>query len=684
MPAPRKSVFEIKIALLGNSESGKTTTLNALLRENYGGAVMSKRKAKAASASASASEGTNRPIINYNVYVSGVNENNESNTDQGEIEVVTETETLAWKDGDEEIQTQIQTVTYSIDIEKEIIPMHSQTAFSFAVIPGVVEGSGTTKCKQPYLTYVTEKWDTFDAIIVVMDGKKGISDDDVTLLKVVKENLSKREIPIILLFNKIDNAEDEKLARHVKKAQVKVEKIFSINAINSEEASTTSKNASANPSFVPCSALHAYIYRAGARLTVYQFEDFDKDLMEVIGKVHVGSKNWKKMTHEERFRKTHAILADQKQFQEVMTDCGFDKVMSVLDHFLGGAQTQERLIQQQIDLSLKKLSPFQPEWISYTVFAAYKKQIKLSERSSGSAEEALSRQSRLREAFWTTFEEYQAGTFQKFVNGFPARVHVVADPLQELVYYHKLVDLAKWEGEEEVVVDKMKAFVRRYLQFLFKHEHETNGNSSWSITSNISPIDWSVIWRSILLLSYDKSFCQAFGREQIICQALAQEANNWKANGFNGAEKNCPHCFTTLDKTKKKPFYPRCKGCCVVFMPGQAMTESFDCAYCGNCKLGGQSRQCENCKCRHEELPNMKESLKFSYSEDGILVPADADKYNKVVHLDIVESLDDPNHFGHPIYKLCNFVASLAETKTLASAEMVATEKAVANASGDE
>jgi GTP-binding protein EngB required for normal cell division len=626
----RTSSFEIKIALLGNSECGKTTTLNALLRANYGGAVMSKRKSS--------------EIIGYNVNVAGVGVNNDENGPIAELKIAAE-ETIKLKDGDE-----IHSITFDVDVEKEIVPMRSDTRLSFVVVPGFVDG--TTK----YQSYISEKWDAFDAVIFVMDGKKGISEGDISLLKLVKESQQKRDVPIIILCNKIDNADDEKLVRHAKKAQAKVEKIFQVNCDESAEPT--------NLTFIPVSALQGFIYRAGARMTVYQFEDFDKDLMEIVGKEHLGSKNWKKMTHEDRFRKTHTIISDPKHFKDGMSDCGFDKFMEAVEHFLGGEKTQKHLIQKQIDLSLSQLSPFQTEWISYTIFSAYQKQIKLSEGSKDLAE-SLASQSRLREAFWTTFEEYQAGTFQKFMNDFPANVNLVADPLQELMYYHKLVDRAKWKGEEELVIDKMKAFVRRYLHFLIQREHDTNGNTFWTTASNISPIDWSIIWRSILLLSYDQAFCESFGRIHIVCQALAQEANNWKASP--GADKNCPHCFAELDKTKKTPVYPRCKACSVVFMPGDKITESLDCAYCGHGKIGGENFQCENCKYKHEESVNLNEWLKKSYSDDGNLTPTHPEKYNKVVHLEIIESLDDPTHYGHPVHKFCNFVASRGDKKCKAS-----------------
>jgi GTPase Era involved in 16S rRNA processing len=97
------------------------------------------------------------------------------------------------------------------------------------------------------------------------DGKKGFKEDEENFLKLLKENREKHSLPLIVVCNKIDDVEDEKLSKHVKKAQSKVEKILGINT--------------SIPTFIPVSAIQAYVYRAGAQLTVYQFEDFDKDMM---------------------------------------------------------------------------------------------------------------------------------------------------------------------------------------------------------------------------------------------------------------------------------------------------------------------------------------------------------------------------------------------------------------------
>jgi hypothetical protein len=424
-------------------------------------------------------------------------------------------------------------------------------------------------------------------------------EEDEALVKSIKENLDKRSIPVLTICNKIDDIDDEKLQKHAKRAKQKVEKILE------------TKVDSSFPKFLPISAIQGYAYRAGAQMSVYHYEgwftflvfcflvliltlfsplaDFDKDMIELVGKEHLGSKQWKKMDHEERFRKTHAIIKDEKLFDEAMGASGFYQLLRVLEHTLGG-EVQQHMLFSQIDLMLKKLSPYQSEWISRTLFTAYRKHSWLLSDPLTPQDAARKEtfEAKLRHDFWKTFEVYQDVTFQKFVSSFPRKVEVVVDPLRELMYYHKLVGVAKWEGEEETILERMKTFVRHYIYFLLKLENKTSGNKKFSVEHNVSPLDWSIIWRSMLLLSYDRVFCETFGKEKIILEELQHESLQWKWNSSSRVpffNENCPKCRNPLEKMKKKPHFPMCKHCSTVFLDGPP-EENLKCCYCGNESVG--------------------------------------------------------------------------------------------------
>jgi GTPase Era involved in 16S rRNA processing len=118
---------------------------------------------------------------------------------------------------------------------------------------------------------VSEKWDTLGVVVVVMDAKQGVNtEDSVFLLNLVKnDNETKKQIPVIILCNKVDDPEDEEQAEMVAEARKEVEKIFA----GSEES----------PSFIPISAMHANIHQCVYHMTRESFEDFDQDMLEKFG-----------------------------------------------------------------------------------------------------------------------------------------------------------------------------------------------------------------------------------------------------------------------------------------------------------------------------------------------------------------------------------------------------------------
>ena len=583
---------------------GKLTVIDSFLSSNFRQAVLKSSKAESA-------------VICCKVNVESDKENGCLQEPKLESERVITVDNV-----------ELTELVFSVNLEAQVVPMRSDTQLVFKVL---------SRNK----ALLAQQWDALDAVIAVLDGKKGMQEDDVDLLKCIQDHQGKREIPLIVLCNKIDDIDNEKLVRHVEKAKAKFKKVFDI------------KETDERPfRFCAISALSSFIYRAGSRSSALQFERFDKDLVEIVGKQHFGSKKWKKMTEQERNSETHSIIRDPKHFQEGMRDCGFDQVMESFETFVGGEATQLKLIRKQMKHELENLSPFQSDWIAYTIFDLYQKHRKLL-TGDETAEELADGEQVIRDGFWNTFQKYQDGNFEKFKTSFPLNVSLISDILTELIYYKcGLVDKAKWDQEVEKILDAMKALVRRYLSFLIRRERETNGNLVWAAKAGISPVDWSIIWRSILLMSYSKDFCELFGKEKIICEGLILSMDGWAKNGYTGHNQYCPYCSDRVEATKNGN--PRCKTCVVVFMETSQLSEKAQCLYCGNGRIGSEHR-CGNCRYMQVEFPDFEQWLKFSYSEDLQVVPADPENYKKLVHLEIPIGLADPKHYAHAIYKVCNF-----------------------------
>jgi hypothetical protein len=203
----------------------------------------------------------------------------------------------------------------------------------------------------------------------------------------------------------------------------------------------------------------------------------------------------------------------------------------------------------------------------------------------------------------------------------------------------------------------MKALIRRFIGALVE-QHEKHNVATWSVSHfspsslqwrNLSPLDWTTIWRSVLLLSYDKYFCQVFGKEKILLESLAQRSNAaWidrvsscldtclhcggstaehdisfgspstmfpPKNGFGSIPKNIPSFhpsdgFGPIPKKSftfqnKLPNVKRCNGCNIVYMEKLDLEQKA----CLSCPFGTVSkRRCNNASCgaRYREVIDLK------------------------------------------------------------------------------
>jgi GTPase Era involved in 16S rRNA processing len=99
------------------------------------------------------------------------------------------------------------------------------TSLVIVDIPGINEANSTI-----YKKYVVEKWGAFDCVVVVMDARQGINTaEQVQLLEFVNQNLrDKKNLPVIILGNKVDDPDDEEQAVLVSEICDKVSEVFSV------------------------------------------------------------------------------------------------------------------------------------------------------------------------------------------------------------------------------------------------------------------------------------------------------------------------------------------------------------------------------------------------------------------------------------------------------------------------
>lgn len=464
-------------------------------------------------------------------------------------------------------------------------------------------------------------------------------------------------------------------------ARAEVEKVFGVGCrkealrktLDAEKRSQQFVFGKISPAFIPISAVQAFIHQTASLMTLEKFKSFDKDLIEKLGRDQFGKQMWKKWSPDEKVENVYDIISNAEQYQEGLKDSNFDKFMVVLRHFVGGDQAQRELIQKQIHTGLSALSkrPFlQPGNLTTKVQEAYERCKLLAGTTENNP--AIPGDANLKKAFWTAYTEYEGTIFQEFESSWPEqKVELLAGPMKELLSYHKLVRQAEWEDEKEPVVVKMKALVRRLFGFLVEQENKTGYFRSWWTLNkdtdtpkqtDLSPLDWAFVWGSILLLSYDRHFCEVFGREKILFEKLAQNANAWRGAAFNPT--TCPYCLSPFGS---KTGHKHCGSCKLIFtnvLPWQG-----NCISCYRQGSGTafivKDNKCYNCGTSYREPPpDLNAWLELKYNAEGKLTPVHPDKYKKIIHVEVPESLSDPKHFGHLVYKFCRFMESIEDKQS--------------------
>lgn len=286
------TTFEIKIALLGYVSVGKTTVINALLRDKFGEVSMRRTTA-----------GVNYFRLSSKSLKRKASDTKSDGDDSMEWTVTPDTlrtanETLHEITADNRVlrsSNKVQTKTFDVELEKDLVEMRKDTKLVICDIPGVNEAGADTK----YKDYVSDHWHTFDCVVVVMDAKQGVNtEDQVNLLEFVKEcQACKKEVPVIILGNKVDEPEDEEQSLLVSEVRDAVEKIFRVkntqNALAKVMSAKTTSSAISKsnliqfPIFVPISAVHAYIYQTASGMPFDRFKRFDKDLIEKVARLWV-------------------------------------------------------------------------------------------------------------------------------------------------------------------------------------------------------------------------------------------------------------------------------------------------------------------------------------------------------------------------------------------------------------
>jgi GTPase SAR1 family protein len=637
-------IFEIKVAFIGNVSAGKTTVINALFRDKFGEVSMKRTTA-----------GVNEFAISSPTEWALASDD-EPRDPKSILKEITEDNQALRK------SNQMKVKQFEIELKEALCEMRKDTRLVITDIPGINEAGASNK----YRDYVNDNWKTFDCAVVVMDGRQGVNtEEQVSLLHFVKKNIDeKKDVPVVILFNKIDDPEDDEQAELVLEAQRYVEKIFGVKdrQKNIEEMLETGHSTQLSPVFIPISGITAFVFQSCSSMPLKKFRDFDEKLIARLGRERIGKWKWKRLTKEQQIEQAHKAVSDPDGYQQGIEESNFDRFLKSLSIVIGGEATQNRLVEKQIEVSLGSLSsspgivdaltlvykkitalspdtsegnpsisssfwrlykglehnsfqqhgspdvarvfgPLAEELIKYFKFAGeagwkkeqtlvnafFKKLVrKFCEAlspSSGIADELelvykkivvlspISQKSQtitvVKETFKRLYKDHENAIFQQFTS--PDAIALLAPLAEELLGYFKFAGKAEWKEEQALLCDSFKHLVRRQIAVVLEKESENlhwvwspfrHVNLSWDY---LSPGDWDTIFCSIQLLSYDKNFCQEFGRELAAIDHLkAQRRLVCKSPKvtFDYDKIGCPSCTTELD------FHRHCTRCQWFVRPG--------------------------------------------------------------------------------------------------------------------
>ena len=444
----------------------------------------------------------------------------------------------------------IEEQAFYIELEHDLCEMRNDTSLSVIDIPGVNEADTNSIYKK----YAEDSWQTFDCVVVVMDARAGVNTaEQVDLLNFVKTNMKeKKDIPVIILCNKVDDPDDEELAVLVKEVKHKVESVFGVGCRDQalqtmlSANSTNSVLTNNSPVFIATSAIHAFFYRSASLLSFEQFKTFDKELIEKFGREEVGRFRWKKMTDEEKYDEIFKAVSDQTRYKERLAATNFDKFLLAFSCLIGGDETQKHLLSKQIDVDIKSLltSHETIDNIIHKIPHTYDKCLLLNKGPAP-----------LKHAFWQLYtNSFEQAKDSLKLTPSPG---VFSESMKLLTALQNLASTFGWKEELSRVSKEAKSIFRSQLEivtekyyrwdFSFwertlskkivcskctdsgdkvstnrKRQYKKNkANKAPTCESNddilwgaLSPYDWLLILDSLLLMSHDKHFIERALRQK--------------------------------------------------------------------------------------------------------------------------------------------------------------------------
>ncbi|KAG7351279.1 small GTP-binding domain protein [Nitzschia inconspicua] len=579
----KTSTFEIRVAVIGNVCAGKTTVLNALLGDKFSETSLKRTTAgvnlfylvqpqeKDVSADKDCEEQLEWAVL----------ENQQAPRSAESIHTEICADNRSLRSSNEVVEK-----AFTIQVTEPICEMRHDTQLVLVDIPGINEADSSLKYKK----YVEANWGTFDCVIVVMDAVQGVNNQEqVDLLSLVHENTKKKNIPTIILGNKVDDPEHEAKLELVHEARAKAIEIFGdscseqhLAKLNDlEEACNYSESIINGAVFIPISAAYAFLYRKVGGMSSDSLKTLDQEILDGIGEQEIGPKKWARLSHQQKCDVVLEVICNPSEYEDSLKRTNFHSFLAALRFFISGQAAQRKVLSEQITHALNELSPKNVGNLSDSLQEAYTRSKAIGQDTTD-----------LVGHFWRVYELAEKDGIKKLEEEVePSGLHYCFVDLEKL--YEISAGLG-WPDQQTKTVQRMKDLLSLQLSFLHQEKEKwsfdqfwagaaqsqirycqetycscygvgstsgcgghysvtVNGKSvsyycgeeiplgTWSSNctmewKNLSPQDWITILSSILLPSNEMEYYKEFGVEKVMAESQLFgliEAYNLKAKGFH-------------------------------------------------------------------------------------------------------------------------------------------------------
>ena len=464
--------------------------------------------------------------------------------------------------------TKVVEKVFDIQVDDTICKMRKDTRLVLIDVPGINEADSSRKFKD----YVRSHWTTFDCVCLVMDAVQGVNtEEQVELLKFVKKNNEEgKDIPTIIIGNKMDDPEHKQKLELVRETRQKTIEIFGetcsedflARILGAESKDIDDAGLRSGAVFVPVSAAYAFVYRKAGSLTVESLQKLDKDILDDIGQMEVGIKKWRKLSDSKKCQVVRDAISDPSEYHESLARTNFHNFLSVLAYYVGGDVAQRGLLAKQIDVVLRFLAPNESGSLVDAIYYIYKRCQAIGRSTDD-----------LPTNFWRVYSTLKEDAIKKA--GEEVDASGLPPLFAELQAYYELATTVDWDIEKDKAIKEMKKLLKIQLWLVLnkwkKWSFETfqsqsyvseikqvfcggeNNDKCYSGSSgcggafhtsdgkhylicghqtkiwkkpikvdwtNLSPHDWIVLLSSILLPSNEVEFYEYFGQEKTRLEAI--------------------------------------------------------------------------------------------------------------------------------------------------------------------